>query len=322
MNDPAFWQDAEAAATKAKLADSLKKEISFWEGLEGKFADFEELLKIAAADKDLADDIRKQAGEIKSALAQFELTSLFGGQYDRANAVLAIHAGAGGTDAADFAEMLLRMYLRYAESKDWRVELLSKSEGGEAGIKSAVLEVKGELAYGFLKNEAGVHRLVRLSPYNPAHTRETSFALVEVLPEIPKKELQIDEKDLKIEANTASGHGGQSVNTTYSAVRLTHIPTGITVSIQNERSQHQNREKALAVLRARLAKLQEEKREQERLEIRGEFRWREWGNQIGSYVLHPYKLVKDHRTKYETSDVEAVLNGDLEEFIRQNILAK
>ncbi|OGE86684.1 MAG: peptide chain release factor 2 [Candidatus Doudnabacteria bacterium RIFCSPHIGHO2_02_FULL_46_11] len=307
------------AGKKAKLADNLKKEIEFWQKLDKEFADADDLLKLSENDEKLEQDLSRHIAELEESFNELELRTLFTGQYDNYNAVLAIHAGAGGTDAQDFAEMLLRMYLRFTESKGWDTDLISKSEGGEAGIKSAVLEVKGEKAYGFLKNEAGVHRLVRLSPYNPSHTRETSFALVEVLPEIPQKELEIDEKDLNIEANTSSGHGGQSVNTTYSAIRITHIPTNITVSIQNERSQHQNKEKAMEVLRARLAKRQEEEHQKEKKAIRGEFHSPEWGNQIRSYVLHPYKLVKDHRTDYETSDVEKVLDGDLDTFIEKNL---
>ncbi len=221
-------------------------------------------------------------------------------------------------DAQDWADILLRMFLRYCERKGFTTEILELSRGEQGGLKTAVVEVHGPYAYGFLKSEAGVHRLVRLSPFNPAHTRETSFALLELLPILEEKEeLKIDPKDLKIEANTSSGHGGQSVNTTYSAIRITHIPSGLKVSIQNERSQHQNREVAMRILMAKIKALEEEKLQKEKQEIRGEFKSAEWGNQIRSYVLHPYKMVKDHRTNYETSDPDSVLNGELDDFVEK-----
>ncbi len=312
-----FWRDTEKATKITREADTLKKEIEFWDNFDKQITDLADLVNLAKDDFTLEADLARQLSDLEKDFEEVELETLFTGKYDGADAVLAIHAGAGGTDAQDWTEMLLRMYLRYVEAKGWKAEMLTKSEGSEAGIKSVMLEVKGYHAYGYLKNEAGVHRLVRLSPFNPAKTRETSFALVEVLPEIPHKELEIDEKDIKIETSTARGHGGQSVNTTYSAVRLTHLPTGITVSIQSERSQHQNRERALEVLRARLAKLEEERRAEERKELRGEFRSAEWGNQIRSYVLHPYKLVKDHRTNEETSNIDEVLDGNIDRFIER-----
>ncbi len=269
-----------------------------------------------AEDKQLERDIIDRYHELKRNFDSQRMSVLLGGRYDNRNCLMSIHAGAGGTDAQDWAEMLLRMYLRYAEKEGYGVEILEKNSGSEAGIKSVVLSIIGSYAFGHLKSEAGVHRLIRLSPFNPAHTRETSFALVEVLPELEEQEEKtIDPKDLKIEVSTASGHGGQSVNTTYSAVRITHIPTGIKVSIQNERSQHQNKAQALKILQAKLAQIEEERRRQERLKIRGEFHSAEWGNQIRSYTLHPYRLVKDHRTGTETSDAESVLEGNLDEFI-------
>ena len=210
------------------------------------------------------------------------------------------------------------MYLSFSEKKGFKPSIIEQNRNPEGGIKSATFEVHGPYAYGYLKSEAGVHRLIRLSPFNPAHTRETSFALVEILPILEaQEELTLDPKDLKIEAKTASGHGGQSVNTTYSAIRITHIPTGLTVSIQNERSQTQNKEQALKILKAKLQKLEDEKRLSEKLQLRGEFKSAEWGNQIRSYTIHPYQLVKDHRTDFETSDIESVLNGELDEFIEK-----
>ena len=321
MFDNTFWQDPSSAKV-AQTADSLKKDIAFWEELDKKISDLEELVKISESDSELTGQINQQSKDIERKLAEVRVRTLLSGKYDASDALFAIHAGAGGTDAQDWVEMLLRMYLRYAELKKFKVEVLSKSQGTEAGLKSVMLHISGEHAYGFLKNEAGVHRLVRISPFNTGKTRETSFALVEVLPVIPEAEVKLDPKDIKIDTSTASGHGGQSVNTTYSAVRVTHLPTGITVSIQNERSQHQNKEKALEILRSRLAKLEEEKREKERKELRGEFHSPEWGNQIRSYVLHPYKLVKDHRTDFETSDVDSVLNGEIDEFIEKALEAK
>ncbi|MBX4191565.1 MAG: PCRF domain-containing protein [Candidatus Doudnabacteria bacterium] len=213
--------------------------------------------------------------------------------------------------------MLLRMYLRYAESKKFKAVIVDESRGSEAGIKSVVIEIIGPYAYGYFKSEAGVHRLVRQSPFNSTNTRETSFALVEVLPAIQQGEFKLNMDEIEIEAKTSRGHGGQSVNTTYSAIRATHRPTGITVTIQNERSQSQNKEQALKIITSKLAQLEEQKRQEEKLKIRGEFHSAEWGNQIRSYVIHPYKMVKDHRTNYETSDAEGVLEGDLDEFIKK-----
>lgn len=243
-------------------------------------------------------------------------------KYDSGYALLGIYAGAGGIDAQDWAAMLLRLYLRFAERKNWDARVLDKTEGSEAGIKSVTLEIKASYAYGFLKNEAGVHRLVRLSPFDADKARHTSFALVEVLPEINAQDFKINPEDLQIETFRASGAGGQAVNKTSSAVRVKHLPTGIIVQCQNERSQHQNRESVLKVLRAKLEKISQQNKEIETLKARGEHIKAEWGNQIRSYILHPYKLIKDHRTDFEVKNTEKVLDGDIDNFIQASLKQK
>lgn len=322
MQAPNFWNDQSHAREVSELYNQLKTEIDFWQNLHKQAEDLFVLLSdhLKNGDMQLKDkEYFEQAfDQLNKEYLGARINAFFSKKYDDHNALISIHAGAGGTDAQDWAEMLLRMYLRFCERKGFKAEIIDQSKGSEAGIKSVTIEVFGRYAYGYLKSEAGVHRVVRLSEFNPAHTRETSFALVEVLPILKQEEeIKIDPKDLKIETSTASGHGGQSVNTTYSAVRITHIPTGVKVSIQNERSQHQNREKAMEILQARLMTLQEEQRQKEKREIRGEFHSAEWGNQIRSYVLHPYKLVKDHRTEYQSTDPNSVLNGDLDDLIEK-----
>lgn len=319
MSDPNFWSDQNTAKAKAKQLSDLKNQIDGWFKLESDLADLEELSALALADTDKAieADLKAKFKLLEAQYQQFRLTTFLSAKYDNHDAILSIHAGAGGVDAQDWAEMLLRMYMRFAEGKKFKVAIIDESRGGEAGIKSVVLEIIGPYAYGYLKSEAGVHRLVRQSPFNSTHTRETSFALVEILPIIDQTEFKLNLDEIDIEAKTSRGHGGQSVNTTYSAIRATHKPTGITVTIQNERSQSQNKEQALKILASRLGLLEEQRQEQERLKIRGEFHSAEWGNQIRSYVLHPYKLVKDHRTGYETSNAEDVLEGNLDEFIKE-----
>ncbi len=319
MAQPTFWADQNLAREKSKKHAALKAVIDGWFKFETDLHDLDELAAMAAKDTDktLETDLKAKFKLLEAQYSQFSLNTFLSGKYDDHDAIMSIHAGAGGVDAQDWAQMLMRMYLRFCESKKFKVTLIDESRGGEAGIKSAVFEISGPYAYGYLKSEAGVHRLVRQSPYNTTHTRETSFALAEVLPVTQQSEYKLDLSEIEIEAKTSRGHGGQSVNTTYSAIRATHRPTGLTVTIQNERSQSQNKEQALKILSAKLAALEEEKRAQDRLQIRGEFHSAEWGNQIRSYVLHPYKLVKDHRTGYETSDAEGVLEGDLDEFIKK-----
>jgi peptide chain release factor 2 len=317
MQAPDFWNDNQHAQKVSQEYNQLKKFYDFWEKIEADVVEAGDLVAGSSAEKDAdLDFLKSQVEELELRYKKNRFVALLSKKYDDHNAIFSIHSGAGGVDAQDWADMLLRMFLRYCEKKGFSTEVLELSKGEQGGVKTAVVEVHGPYAYGLLKSEAGVHRLVRLSPFNPAHTRETSFALLELLPLLEaKEEMEIDPKDLKIEANTASGHGGQSVNTTYSAIRITHIPTGLKVSIQNERSQHQNREIAMKILIAKLKTLEEEKLQKEKQEIRGEFKSAEWGNQIRSYVLHPYKMVKDHRTGMETSDPESVLNGELDEFV-------
>lgn len=311
MQAEGFWRDNNLAQKITKEYTQLKNQVEFWEKLQADTADLEKKLRSGS-------DTTKAYQGLKTLYEQARLTVFLNQEYDNHDAIVSIHSGAGGLDAQDWAEMLLRMYLRFCEKNEFKVELVDQNRNPEGGIKSTTFEMKGDYAYGYLKSEAGVHRLIRLSPFNPAHTRETSFALVEVLPILETQEdFSLDPKDLKIETKTASGHGGQSVNTTYSAVRITHIPSGLTVSIQNERSQTQNKEQALKILKAKLRKLEDEKRLEKKLELRGEFKSAEWGNQIRSYTLHPYKLVKDHRTGYETSNTEGVLDGKLNEFIEK-----
>lgn len=296
----------------------LEKEISRWEILLKEITDLEQFVALAAEEDDfsVADDARKKYEELQAKMEEFEFLVLFSGKYDRYNAILSIHAGTGGTDAQDWAEMLERMYLRFAEAKEWRVEILEHTIGAEAGIKSMSMKIEGVWAYGYLKGESGVHRLVRISPFDAEAMRHTSFALVEVIPELPEADdIDIKDSELRIDVFRSSGPGGQGVNTTDSAVRIVHLPTNITVTCQTQRSQHQNKETALRILKSKLLKIQEEARESEENRLRGDAQKAEWGKQIRSYVLQPYQMVKDHRTECETSDVSGVLDGKLRPFI-------
>jgi len=289
-----------------------------WRELEKNASDLYELVCLAEEGKDasLEGELNLEMEKLVSRFERLESQLLLGGEYDARNAMLAIHAGAGGTESQDWANMLLRMYLRWAERHSYRAETLDISPGEEAGIKSAIVEVRGDYAYGYLRCEHGVHRLVRLSPFDADHARHTSFVLVEVLPQAEEElDLQISPEDLKIEAFRASGPGGQHMQKTSSAVRITHLPTGLTASCQSQRSQHQNKESALTILYSRILEQERRKKEEERLKLKGERIEAGWGNQIRSYVLHPYKMVKDHRTEFEVSDAEAVLDGELDGFI-------
>ncbi len=322
---PDFWSDQERAKRESQKLSELKKEHDSWNAVRMAVMDTQELIGLAMQDKDesVSADVSKRLAELEKLYLDLEFTLLFSGPYDEKNAILSIHAGAGGTDAQDWAEMLMRMFFRYAERKGWKVRLLDESRGGEAGIKSATFEITGRYAYGHLKSEHGVHRLVRQSPFNSDALRQTSFALVEVVPEIDESiDIEIDSKDLRIDTFMSGGKGGQSVNTTYSAVRIVHLPTKITVTCQNERSQTQNRETAMKILKSKLLKLKEEELQKEKLKLRGEYQSAEWGNQIRSYVLHPYHMVKDHRTSVETADTDAVLGGDLDQFIEGYLRAQ
>lgn len=298
-----------------KQYNSLKAELGSWKAFSGRLHDAVELAQMD--DESLRSDLEAEIASIEEELEKRSFTAMLSGKYDRDSAILAVHAGAGGTDSQDWAAMLERMYLRWAETQGYETEILDVTEGEEAGIKSVTISVDGEYAFGYLRSEKGVHRLVRLSPFDAAHRRHTSFALVEVLPQVAMDEadIEIDSNDLKVDVFRSSGAGGQNVQKNATAVRITHLPTGIVVTCQNERSQTQNREFAMRILRARLLELKQAEREEERAVLRGEYTKAEWGSQIRSYVLHPYQMVKDHRTDHETGNTQAVLDGDLEDFM-------
>jgi peptide chain release factor 2 len=297
---------------------ALKEETQRWRKLDQRVKDLTELVDISLQEEDasLVQEVRSEVDRISAEVERLDLLLLLGGEYDTRNAIVAFHAGAGGTESQDWAEMLLRMYVRWAERRGFRTEMLDTSPGEEAGIKSAMLEIKGDYAYGYLRAEHGVHRLVRLSPFDSDHARHTSFAMVEVLPEVEQAmEVKINPDDLKVETFRSSGPGGQNMQKTSSAVRMTHLPSGLVVSCQSERSQYQNKEIALKVLQARLLEQERVKRADEKAKLKGEQQSVAWGSQIRSYVLHPYRMVKDHRTGLETGDATSVLDGDLDEFM-------
>lgn len=298
---------------------ALKNTVGTWRDLERRSADLAALvdMSLEAEDSSLQDDITRELDILEAELNDQEIQLQLSGEYDGNHALLAVHAGAGGTESQDWAQILLRMYLRWAEKRKYDAEVIEVSPGEEAGIKSALVEIRGDYSYGYLKGERGVHRLVRISPFDASHSRHTSFALVEVMPVVESDvEVGIDPADIKVDVFRSSGPGGQHMQKTSSAVRLTHIPTGTVVTCQSERSQHRNKETAMMVLRSRLLELQLEKNAEEQARLKGEHVTADWGNQIRSYVLQPYKLVKDHRTGYETSDTSAVLEGDIDDLLK------
>jgi len=318
--DPSLWEDPSAAQTLLRRADELREEIGAWRGLEERARGLAEIAELAeddpAGSASLIPDLERDLRALQQDWTRMEGQLLLSEPHDASPAIVSVHAGAGGTESQDWAEMLLRMYLRWAERNRYKTEILDQTEGEEAGLKSVTFSVSGRWAYGRLKSERGVHRLVRISPFDSQKRRHTSFALVEVMPEVPEDaEVEIRDEDLRVDTYRSSGAGGQHVNKTDSAVRITHLPTGIVVTCQNERSQIQNRERAMAILRARLVERKMEEREAEMAQLRGVHVEAGWGNQIRSYVLQPYTMVKDLRTGVETSNPTAVLDGEIDEFI-------
>ena len=323
MQEPGFWDDQERAARVSAEHSRAQRRLEGYRTLESDLDDLETLEELAADDESIAGELADARASVEERLAELEEQRLFSGPYDSGDAVVSVHAGTGGTDSQDWAEMLLRMEMRWAEKRGFRVELAEVSPGEEAGIKSATFFARGENAYGLFSAEKGVHRLVRISPFDAAARRHTSFALVEVSPLVDAVEdVEIDEGDLQIDTYRASGAGGQHVNKTDSAVRITHKPSGIVVQCQNERSQSSNKATAMAMLRSKLLELEEQKRREELAREKGEAQDVGWGSQIRSYVLHPYSMVKDHRTNYAMGDVQRVLDGDLDGFVRAELLRR
>lgn len=297
-----------------KEISSLKEEVSDWQSLRQSIMDTLELAQLQ--DENIYSELEEETISIEAEVAKREFEAKLSGQYDGGDAILAIHAGAGGTDSQDWTEMLERMYLRWTETKGYQTDILDLTSGEEAGIKSVTIAVNGRYAYGYLRSEKGVHRLVRLSPFDAAHRRHTSFAQVDILPQVEEdSQIKINPDDLRIDVFRSSGAGGQNVQKNDTAIRITHLPSGIVVNCQNERSQLQNRQNAMRVLRSRLLEKKQQEQEEKMAQLRGEYQKAEWGSQIRSYVLHPYQMVKDHRTGFERGNTQAVLDGDLDEFI-------
>ncbi len=323
-NKQNFWDDNEEAQTVLKKINERQNWVNAWQKPKSIIEDIDVLseLQDESPAEDLEPEIIQHLEQVESQIEKLEFQKMLSGDIDAKNAILTIHPGAGGTESQDWAEMLMRMYLRYCELSDFETETLDFQTGEEAGIKSVTIEVVGEYAYGYLKAEAGVHRLVRISPFDANKRRHTSFASVFVLPEIDDDlEIEINQADLKIDTYRASGAGGQHVNKTDSAIRITHLPTGIVVQCQNERSQHKNKANALKILAARLYKLKEEEQRKKRQEMEDEKKDIGWGSQIRSYVFHPYNLVKDHRTGFETSNIQSVMDGNIDDFIREYLVS-
>jgi peptide chain release factor 2 len=316
MSVPGFWNDPEKAQDVGRRRARVEKRVAAGESISAKSDDLDVLLELHREGEQVDDEVEQLVDQLEREVNDIELTMKLSAEHDDRDAIVAIHPGAGGTESQDWAEMLLRMYLRFFERRGWSAEMVEYQAGEEAGIKSATMMVRGDYAYGYLKSEHGVHRLVRISPYDQAKRRHTSFASVYIYPDIDEDiEIDINEKDLRIDTYRSSGAGGQHVNVTDSAVRITHLPSGIVVTCQNERSQHKNRDVAMKLLRARLYQLEVEKRQEEQTKIEGEKKDIAFGSQIRSYVLQPYQLIKDVRTGYEVGDVQRVLDGDLEGFI-------
>jgi peptide chain release factor 2 len=312
--DPTIWDDPQSAQKLMKKIAGLRSRIESWQSLTQRLSDARELAELD--DESIREDLEAEAAELDKLVHQKELNTMLSGKFDKGDALLTINAGAGGTDSQDWSQMLERMYLRWAERRGYETEILDLTEGEEAGIKSVTISVSGRYAYGYLRPEKGVHRLVRLSPFDSNNRRHTSFTQVEVLPQVEDDtDIEIDSSDLRIETFRAGGAGGQNVQKNDTAVRITHIPSGIVASCQNERSQTQNKENALKVLKGRLLEIKQQEEEAERAKLRGEYQKAEWGSQIRSYVLHPYQMVKDHRTNFEVGNAQSVLDGALDEFI-------
>lgn len=318
MNQPDFWAHSDHASEVSKRCETLRGEVGQWENMQQQVSELLDFAVLAQLENDdtVAEGIKRKLDDLRRDFASLEFLLLLSGPYDRGNAIVALHAGTGGVDAQDWTEMLLRMILRYCERRGFAAEIIDKNPGQEAGIKSVVLSVSGSYAYGYLRSEGGVHRLVRISPFDAEAMRHTSFTLVEVLPDLPDAGVvKLRDEDLKIDVFRSGGHGGQSVNTTDSAVRITHLPTGMVVKCQNERSQAQNKAQALKHLRAKLLDLHQRNMSEQKLKVRGEHASAEWSNQARSYVLQPYQLVNDHRTGYKEPDPQAVLDGKLDGFV-------